>query len=106
MSSTYKELQEEFREDMMNTGLIETNHETKSNNSDNNGGPTDYYKILDGMKSVQDIIEHTNMNFAQGNILKAAYCLNTLRHDGTTYERELNKIIYFAQRELNKMEQK
>lgn len=68
----------------------------------NNGGSTDYYKILD-YKDLQDIIEDRNMNFAQGNILKAAFCFNVGRHEGTSYERELNKIIYFANRELNRI---
>lgn len=68
----------------------------------NNGGSTDYYK-LSGMKDLQDIIENRNMNFAQGNILKAAFCFNVGRHEGTSYERELNKIIYFANRELQRI---
>ena len=68
----------------------------------NNGGSTDYYKILD-YKDLQDIIEARNMNFAQGNILKAAFCFNVGRHEGTSYERELNKIIYFAERELKRI---
>ena len=68
----------------------------------NNGGSTDYYKLL-GMKDLQDIIENRNMNFAQGNILKAAFCFNVGRHEGTSYERELNKIIYFAKRELQRI---
>lgn len=68
----------------------------------NNGGSTDYYKLL-GMNDLQDIIENRNMNFAQGNILKAAFCFNVGRHEGTSYERELNKIIYFANRELQRI---
>lgn len=68
----------------------------------NNGGSTDYYK-LQGMLDLQDIIEARNMNFAQGNILKAAFCFNVGRHEGTSYERELNKIIYFAKRELERI---
>ena len=68
----------------------------------NNGGSTDYYKILD-YKDLQDIIEARNMNFAQGNILKAAFCFNVGRHEGTSYERELNKIIYFTERELKRI---
>lgn len=68
----------------------------------NNGGPTSYYEC-DKYKELQDIIEDRNMNFAQGNILKAAFCFNVGRHEGTTYERELNKIIYFAKRELERI---
>lgn len=74
----------------------------EQDSSVNNGGSTDYYK-LSGMKDLQDIIENRNMNFAQGNILKAAFCFNVGRHEGTSYERELNKIVYFANRELRRI---
>ena len=67
----------------------------------NNGGSTDYYKLDPLWQDLQDIIEAHNLNFAQGNILKAAFTFNVGRHDATNYERELNKIIWFAQRELN-----
>ena len=75
-----------------------------SNNSNNNGGTTDYYQLDPQWEQVQDIIESRQMNFSQGNILKAALCFNTKRHDGTNYERELNKIIWFAQRELQRIQ--
>lgn len=70
----------------------------------NNGGTTDYYQLDPQWKQAQDIIEARNMNFAQGNILKAAFCFNTPRHRGTDYERELRKIIWFAERELASLE--
>lgn len=70
----------------------------------NNGGTTDYYQLDPKWKQAQDIIEARNMNFAQGNILKAAFCFNTPRHRGTDYERELRKIIWFAERELAVLE--
>ncbi len=72
-------------------------------NSINNGGKTNYYKINKSWEYAQDIIEDRNMNFAQGNIFKSSFCFNINRHNATTYERELNKIIYFAQRELDRM---
>lgn len=68
--------------------------------SDNNGGSTDYYKLKRQWKDCADIIEDRGMNYNQGNIFKSAFCFNLGRHGGTTPERELNKIIYFAQREL------
>lgn len=71
--------------------------------SDNNGGSTDYYKFAPSWRECADIIEARNMNYNQGNIFKAAFCFNTGRHKGTTYERELNKIIYFAERELKNL---
>lgn len=72
-------------------------------NSLNNGGSTDYYRINHKWLMAQDIIEDRVMNYAQGNIFKAAFTFNTGRHQGTDYERELNKIIYFANRELERI---
>lgn len=67
----------------------------------NNGGPTDYYNIPNDISEIQDLIEYKEMNFAQGNILKAIY-----RQGGhSSYERDLNKIIFFAQRELQRITQ-
>lgn len=71
----------------------------------NNGGTTDYYQLDPNWKQAQDIIEARGMNFSQGNILKAAFCFNVARHNGTDYERELRKIIWFAERELAVLEQ-
>lgn len=69
----------------------------------NNGGTTDYYKIKSEWVIAQDIIEDRNMNFAQGNIFKVAITFNVGRHDSTNYERELNKIKWFANRELERI---
>ena len=71
--------------------------------SENNGGATDYYRINENWKFAQDIIEDRNMNFSQGNIFKAAFAFNIGRHKASDYERELNKIIWFAQRELERI---
>lgn len=71
----------------------------------NNGGDTEYYDFDPSWKGCQDIIEARTMNFAQGNILKSAFCFNTFRHKGTSYERELNKIIWFATRELTNLKE-
>ena len=69
----------------------------------NNGGSTDYYKFKKNWKECQDIIEDREMNFSQGNIFKSAFCFNIGRHNATDYTRELNKIIYFANRELERI---
>jgi len=69
----------------------------------NNGGDTDYYKIKSEWKMAQDIIEDRQMNYAQGNIFKVAYCFNVGRHDATDYLRELNKISWFIEREKNRI---
>lgn len=69
----------------------------------NNGGSTDYYKLKQEWKDCADIMEDRAMNYNQGNIFKSAFCFNVGRHNGTDYERELNKIIYFAERELKRI---
>lgn len=74
--------------------------------SDNNGGATDYYRIKPEWSMLQDIIEERELNYSQGNILKVAFTLNTSRHSGTDYERDLNKLVYFAQRELDRIKGK
>lgn len=74
-----------------------------NNTSINNGGSTDYYQFEPEWKECADIIEARKMNYNQGNIFKSSFCFNIGRHNGTDYERELNKIIYFANRELKRI---
>ena len=90
-------------EDSQTTSLEENCESTESTEALNNGGTTDYYQIDPKWKQAQDIIEARDMNFSQGNILKSAFCFNTKRHSGTSYERELNKIIWFCKRELERL---
>ena len=78
-------------------------HFTIEDKSLNNGGSTDYYKFKENWKECQDIIEDRELNFSQGNIFKSAFCFNVGRHSATDYVRELNKIIYFANRELERV---
>lgn len=60
-----------------------------------------YYELPNGAKELQDLIEYRNMNFAVGNIFKAAYRLGHKEENDATYE--LEKIIWFAQRELERI---
>lgn len=69
----------------------------------NNGGSTDYYKFNPKWRDCQDVIEDRKMNFAQGNIFKSAFCFNTGRHEASNYKRELYKIKWFVDRELNRI---
>jgi len=69
----------------------------------NNGGSTDYYKMKPEWKDLQDLIEERGLSYSQANILKCAFTFNVGRHGGTDAIRDLNKIIYFAQRELNRL---
>jgi len=66
--------------------------------TDNNGGSTDYYKLKPEWKDCMDIIEDKGYNYSEGNILKVAFTLDSGRHSGTNRERDLNKLIYFAER--------
>lgn len=69
--------------------------------AENNGGSTDYYKLPAGATELQDLIEHKNMSFSVGNIFKASYRLEECEHSDKV--RDLNKIIWFANRELNRL---
>ena len=62
------------------------------------GGSSDYYKFPAGTTEIMDLIEHKKMNFAVGNIGKAWYRLGD--KPGVERRYDLEKIIYFAQREL------
>jgi len=67
----------------------------------NDGGDTGYYDLPKGAEILQDLIEHQEMNFAQGEIFKAAWGLaDEEARTHSSKERDLNKIIWYAQREL------
>lgn len=73
--------------------------------TENNGGDTDYYRLPETAKKpnsmIQDLIEYKEMNFAVGNMFKATYRLSSDDHDTV---RDLHKIIWFANREINRIE--
>jgi len=93
----------EARRKIRSFNIQKVNCKEKLDNSHNNGGKTDYYDLPKDAKCCQDIIEWREMNFQQGNIFKVAFTFNCGRHNGTDYRRDLNKIIYFAQRELERL---
>ena len=67
--------------------------------STNKGGSTSYYELPKNARELQDLIEFKDMGFSLGNILKATYRLGNCDHSDRI--RDLNKIIWFANRELN-----
>jgi hypothetical protein len=69
----------------------------------NDGGSASYYELPDGAMELQDLIEYKGMNFAVGNIFKAAYRLGD-NGSHSNPRRDLKKIIWFAQRELDRIE--
>jgi hypothetical protein len=66
------------------------------------GGSTDYYKIPEFAKDLQDLIEHKHMSFSIGNIFKACYRMG--EKDGTSTRYDLRKMIFFANRELDRLD--
>ena len=79
------------------------NEEYKKDNSINNGGKTDYYQLENApfkINDFDDFAEWRGLNGNQFNMGKVAWTFNVGRHSGTDYERDLNKIIHYANREL------
>ena len=84
--------------DQMGQCLSDSKIPKPTNN--NNGGDTDYYKVPPGASMLQDLIEYKNMSWNQANIFKAAYRLGDSH---SSVERDLNKIIWFANRMLQQL---
>jgi hypothetical protein len=58
-----------------------------------------YYDLPEDATQLQDLIEYKEMNFSVGNMFKAIYRLN----DKSTKLYNLEKIIFYAQREINRL---
>lgn len=69
---------------------------------DEPGWESSYYVLPPNAKEMQDLIEHRGMNFAMGNIFKACYRYG--HKANTSREYDLNKIIWYAKRELARVE--
>jgi len=65
------------------------------------GSSSAYYKLPEDATDIQDLIEYRNMNFAQGNILKAIYRIGEKPGVDAIYD--LEKIIWFSNREINRL---
>lgn len=65
------------------------------------GLSSSYYQLPEGCKELQDLIEYKNMNFARGNVFKAVYRLGD--KPGTDQVYDWEKVIWFAQREINRL---
>ena len=66
----------------------------------NNGGSSDWYLLPDDAKTLQDLIEHRNMNGAVKDMFKACYRLGIKTEDEL---RDLNKTAYYALREIGRV---
>lgn len=82
------------------TGQYLSDSEILKLTNNNNGGDTDYYKVPSGASMLQDLIEYKDMSWNQANIFKAAYRLGDSH---SSVERDLNKIIWFANRMLQQL---
>ena len=79
------------------------NEEYEMDTSINNGGKTDCYQLKNApfpINDFDDFAEWRGLNGNQFNMGKVMWTFNTGRHSGTNYERDLNKIIHYANREL------
>lgn len=82
--------------------IIETKLLEASNvNFASNGGSVEYYKLPINSTELMDLIEYKEMNCSISNIFKAAYRYGQKHH--SSQKRDLEKIIYFATRELNRI---
>lgn len=66
----------------------------------NNGGSSDWYLLPNNARTLQDLIEHRNMNGAVKDIFKACYRLGIKTEDEL---RDLNKTAYYALREIGRV---
>lgn len=79
-----------------------SNENGPGQDQNNTGGSTpSQYALPEGAAELQDLIEHREMNFQVGNIFKACYRMGHCAHSDR--ERDLRKILYFAERELNRV---
>jgi hypothetical protein len=67
--------------------------------NDKDGLHSSYYDIPDGAKDLVDLMNHKNMNHSIGEAFCALYRLN----DKDTPKRNLEKVVYYAQRELERI---
>lgn len=81
------------------TDNLPLNPPSKPPSSSNNGGSSSYYELPRDCNTLQDVIYKQGMTWNQANIFKAAY-----RWDKKPdLEYNLNKIIWFAKDELDRL---
>ena len=65
-----------------------------------NGGATSYYELPKGATELKHLIKHKKMEHGIGEAFAALYRLN----DNGEYKRNLTKVIYYIQSELDWIE--
>ena len=66
----------------------------------NNGGASDWYSLPKDANTLQDLIEHRNMNGSVKDIFKACYRLGIKTEDEL---RDANKMAYYSLREVGRI---
>lgn len=111
MSRVENELEKENNPNWVNWGLANSGANAVSMDyvkiedlgklkQNNNGGATDYYTLPKDANTLQDLIEHRNMNGSVKDIFKACYRLGIKTEDEL---RDLNKMAYYSLREIGRI---
>lgn len=77
--------------------IMEDDIQSKQNN---NGGASDWYALPKDANTLQDLIEHRNMNGSVKDIFKACYRLGIKTEDEL---RDANKMAYYSLREIGRI---
>lgn len=78
--------------------------DTKRKDGPPGGSTPSQYAVPSWVRELQDLIEYREMNFAQGNIFKAVYRSGHCSHSDEL--RDINKILFFAEREKKRLTRK
>lgn len=68
---------------------------------ESDGSTASYYELPPDAKELQDLIAYRNMNVQMGEIFRACYRYGHVAH--SPRERDLKKIIFYAQAELYRL---
>ena len=74
----------------------------KNNKEISDGSSADYYKLPTNSTQLQELISFRNMNAQIGEIFRACYRYGLVEHSPKA--RDIKKIIFYAQAELNRLE--
>ena len=66
------------------------------------GSTARYYELPEGANELQDLISYRDMNAQLGEIFRACYRYGQVAH--SPKKRDIKKIIYYAQAELERLE--
>jgi len=67
-------------------------------NGSNDGFKNEFYKLKKYVKDVDTLAESLGLSGFNFNVLKSLFGINKSRHNGTTPERDLNKMLHYSMR--------